>query len=108
MVSRVYVEKKPGFDVEARQLERELKDVLNVQGLEGLRLINRYDVEGIDEGLFERCIPTVFSEPQSDTAHSLNEAASLAWPVCPAIPPPPQPAKASVSTPAAARSFVRY
>ena len=31
MVSRVYVEKKPGFDVEARQLERELKDVLNVQ-----------------------------------------------------------------------------
>ena len=68
MVSRVYVEKKPGFDVEARQLERELKDVLNVQGLEGLRLINRYDVEGIDEGLFERCIPTVFSEPQSDTA----------------------------------------
>ena len=68
MVSRVYVEKKPGFDVEARQLERELKDVLNVQGLEGLRLINRYDVEDIDEGLFERCIPTVFSEPQSDTA----------------------------------------
>ena len=60
--------KKPGFDVEARQLERELKDVLNVQGLEGLRLINRYDVEDIDEGLFERCIPTVFSEPQSDTA----------------------------------------
>ena len=68
MVSRVYVEKKPGFDVEAQQLERELKDVLNVQGLEGLRLINRYDVEGIDEALFERCIPTVFSEPQSDTA----------------------------------------
>ena len=27
MVSRVYVEKKPGFDVEARRLARELRDI---------------------------------------------------------------------------------
>lgn len=46
--------------------------------------------------------------PASETAQALNEAASLAWPDCPALPPPPpQPAKASVATPAAAKSFVR-
>ncbi|OFK23872.1 phosphoribosylformylglycinamidine synthase [Olsenella sp. HMSC062G07] len=68
MVSRVYVEKKPGFDVKARQLRRELADVLGIRGLTGLRLVNRYDVEGIDEELFRRCVPLVFSEPQSDVA----------------------------------------
>ena len=68
MVSRVYVEKKPGFDVEARQLAAELRTILNMKQLSGLRLINRYDVEGISVELFNQCVPTVFSEPQSDTA----------------------------------------
>ena len=68
MVSRVYVEKKPGFDVEAQQLLAELRDILGVGALTGLRLINRYDVEGIDRELFDSCIPTVFSEPQVDVA----------------------------------------
>ena len=66
MVSRVYVEKKPGFDVEARQLSHELRHTLGVKGLTNVRIINRYDVEGISQELFEQCVPTVFSEPQSD------------------------------------------
>ncbi len=69
MVSRVYVEKKPEFDVESRQLETELRTLLGIEGLESLRTIHRYDVEGIDDELFERCVPTVFSEPQVDMAH---------------------------------------
>ncbi len=68
MVSRIYVEKKPGFDVEAQQLATELHDILGVKGLDSLRIINRYDVEGIDEELFRSCVPTVFSEPQVDVA----------------------------------------
>ena len=68
MVFRVYVEKKPGFDVEARQLLAELQDILGIPTLTNLRLINRYDVEGISRELFEQCVPTVFSEPQSDNA----------------------------------------
>ena len=68
MVSRIYVEKKPGFDGEARALERELRTLLGIDALAGLRLINRYDVEGISEELFEACVPTVFSEPQTDRA----------------------------------------
>ena len=66
MVFRVYVEKKPGFDVEAQQLTNELRTILGIRTLKGVRLVNRYDVEGIDEQLFEQVVPTVFSEPQSD------------------------------------------
>ena len=69
MVSRVYVEKKPEFDVESKQLETELRTLLGIEGLESLRTIRRYDVEGIDDELFEQCVPTVFSEPQVDMAH---------------------------------------
>ena len=74
MVSRVYVEKKPGFDVEAKQLGHELRHTLGVGALEGLRIVNRYDVEGISKSLFEKCIPTVFSEPQSDVATTRRPA----------------------------------
>ncbi|WP_273383354.1 phosphoribosylformylglycinamidine synthase [Enorma phocaeensis] len=69
MVSRIYVEKKPGFDVEAQQLKSELTSILGIEGIESLRLINRYDVEGIDEELFLSCVPTVFSEPQVDVTY---------------------------------------
>ena len=68
MVSRVYVEKKPGFDGEAKALERELRTLLGIDGITNLRIVNRYDVEGIEEELFASCVPTVFSEPQADNA----------------------------------------
>ncbi|MCO6558324.1 MAG: phosphoribosylformylglycinamidine synthase [Bifidobacterium sp.] len=64
----MYVEKKPGFDIEAGNLANELRDVLGLSGLERVRIINRYDAQGLDSGLFEVAIPTVFSEPPVDTA----------------------------------------
>lgn len=73
MVNRIFVEKKPGFDVEAKQLLAELRDILGIQNLENLRIINRYDVEGISPELFESCTGTVFSEPQSDVTYSAPE-----------------------------------
>ena len=66
MVYRIYVEKKPGFDGEAKGLAHELTTLLGVEGLKGLRLLNRYDVEGISRELFDSCVPTVFSEPPVD------------------------------------------
>ena len=66
MVYRIYVEKKPGFDGEARQLQNELTTLLGIRSLTGLRLLNRYDVEGISEELFSQCAGTVFSEPPVD------------------------------------------
>lgn len=72
MVSRIYVEKKPGFDIEAQQLLAELRFVITegLSPLTTLRIINLYDIEGIDNDLFERCVPVVFSEPQVDTVSS--------------------------------------
>lgn len=72
MVLRVYVQRKPGFKGEATSLLKEIQDLLGITELRHIDLINRYDVEGISEELFESCIPTVFSEPQSDIAtHSM-------------------------------------
>ena len=66
MVYRVYVEKRAPYDEEARRALGEFRTLPGTQGLTGLRLLNRYDVEGIDAGLFEKCLPVVFSEPQVD------------------------------------------
>ena len=70
MVYRIYVEKKPGFDVEANGLKNELTSLLGIKDLTGLRLLNRYDVEGIDEALFNQCVSTVFSEPPVDNTYA--------------------------------------
>ena len=66
MVYRVYVEKKQGFDNEARALAAELRNLLGIEALEGVRLLNRYDAENITEALFSASVKTVFSEPQLD------------------------------------------
>ncbi|MDO4546807.1 MAG: phosphoribosylformylglycinamidine synthase [Clostridia bacterium] len=69
MVLRVYVEKKSGFDHEARSLLTEARDFLGVKGLKSLRIINRYDVEGITKELFDECVSRVFSEPALDDTY---------------------------------------
>ena len=75
MVYRIFVEKKPGFDQEAEALLQELSSFLGVQGLEKLRLINRYDAENISPEQFREAIPKVFSEPQTDFARETDELA---------------------------------
>ena len=64
MVYRVYVEKKAGLRHEAAGLLGELRSLLGITALEGIRVLNRYDVALEDEKLFERAVRTVFSEPQ--------------------------------------------
>ena len=66
MVYRVFVEKKPALANDAKALAQELKTFLGITALEGLRIVNRYDVEHIDEDLFRYACTTVFSEPQLD------------------------------------------
>ncbi len=66
MVRRIYVEKKEGLRLEAAGLLNELRTVLGITSLENLRLVKRYDVEGLEEDVFERAVQTVFSEPQVD------------------------------------------
>ncbi|MBO5042570.1 MAG: phosphoribosylformylglycinamidine synthase [Clostridia bacterium] len=67
MVYRIFVEKKPALAHEANGLLNELKNLVGITNLESVRLLNRYDVENIDEALFDQAVRTVFSEPQLDT-----------------------------------------
>ncbi len=66
MVYRVYVEKKKEYMHEASSLLSEARTLLQIDKLENVRIINRYDVENIDKELFEYAKTTVFSEPQLD------------------------------------------
>jgi len=66
MVYRVYVEKKAGQTHEADSLLKEIKDFLQIENLNAVRVLNRYDAENITQELFSACVNTVFSEPQVD------------------------------------------
>ncbi len=73
MVYRIYVEKKSEFAHEAHALLSDIKNFLGIKSVVSVRVINRYDVENIEEALFEKCIDTVFSEPQLDNTSKTLE-----------------------------------
>lgn len=66
-VYRIFVEKNHEFAMNARILADEIRDFLKIPALDNLRIINRYDVEGIDETAFSQCIDTVFTDPKTDS-----------------------------------------
>lgn len=68
-VRRIFVEKKPGYDVEARNLCRDLKEHLGISGLQGVRVINRYDLEGISDREYQDARWTIFGEPPVDQVY---------------------------------------
>lgn len=69
MVRRVYVEKRPGLRHEADALKRELIAFLGLKGLKDVRVINRYDVEGLDADAFQQAIRQVLSEAPLDEVY---------------------------------------
>lgn len=60
MVYRIYSEKRPEFSEAAEGLAKDIREFLGIRTLEGVRIINRYDAEGVDEATFNACIETVF------------------------------------------------
>ena len=69
MVFRIYSEKRSGFAEKAAVAAYNIRIFLGISNLTRLRLINRYDIEGVDEDTIEKCIPSVFSEPQADNVY---------------------------------------
>lgn len=69
MVRRIYVEKKKGFDVEAQGLFEDIKTNLHIEGLSDIRVINRYDVQGVDDETLDMAKFSVFAEPAIDNAY---------------------------------------
>ncbi len=68
-VRRIYVEKKEGFDIEARNLCQDLRDNLGISQLEGVRILNRYDVSALTEEEYLLARSTIFSEPPVDRVY---------------------------------------
>ena len=65
-VFRCYVEKKPGFNLEARQLFLALRGRLGIVALANLRAFDRFDVDEIDYPVYLNAKTSVFSQPQCD------------------------------------------
>ena len=65
MVKRIYVEKRAGFDVPAKQLLEDFKDTLDIK-IDGLRLFVRYDIEDLSDADFQKVRDIVFREPNVD------------------------------------------
>ncbi len=75
MVNRVYVEKKEGLRHEAKGLRHDIRHILLIKNLIDVRLLNRYDVEGLDQETFDKVTKLILSEPQlDDTCTELPEA----------------------------------
>ena len=68
-VFRVFVEKKIGNDIEARGILEDLRTNVGITGLEKLRIINRYDAQGVSEEEFADAVREVFSEPNLDNVY---------------------------------------
>lgn len=68
-VRRVYVEKKPGFAIKAKELFTEIKSYLGIGGVTGVRVLIRYDIENISDEVYVRALDTVFSEPPVDNLY---------------------------------------
>ena len=68
-VYRCYSQKRPGFDVEARGLCKDLQEQLGIAGLRSVTILNRYDADQIDRAVFDQAKSIVFSEPQVDTVY---------------------------------------
>ncbi len=66
MVRRIFVEKKKGFDVEAQGLCADIRDNLGITELENVRILNRYDMDGVDGELYSKVVFGVFAEAAID------------------------------------------
>ena len=68
-VKRVYSEKKPEFAVKAKELSEEISSYLNIDTVTNVRVLIRYDIEGITEDTYRKALVTVFSEPPVDIVY---------------------------------------
>ena len=78
-VYRVFAEKKKGNDIEAVHMLNDLKNNVGITGLEEVRIINRYDAEGLSEESFKAAVKGVFSEANLDDVYYEEITFSPEW-----------------------------
>ncbi len=65
-VRRIYVEKKEPFAVKAKELKEDIRGFLGIKSVEKVRVLIRYDVEGLSDDTFYKAVKCIFSEPPVD------------------------------------------
>ncbi|MCR5289104.1 MAG: phosphoribosylformylglycinamidine synthase [Treponema sp.] len=80
---RLYIERKTGFENEAKRYLADIVDFLGISALVGVRYLNRYDVENVSEGVAQVAATRIFSEPQSD--FFVTDEASVNYDKAPAL-----------------------
>lgn len=73
MNCRIFVEKKKGFNLEAKRLFSELKEILKIKNLKDVRIINLYDIFNISPNELEKAKQSVFSEVVTDEIYDKLE-----------------------------------
>jgi phosphoribosylformylglycinamidine synthase len=68
-VRRIFVEKKAGFDVFAQGLLHDFKNNLRLNALKSVRVLNRYDIEGITDQQYREARDVVFAELPVDIVY---------------------------------------
>ena len=76
-VKRVYVEKKPEFAVQAKELRHEVKSYLGIKTVKNVRVLIRYDVENLSDATFERACNGVFAEPPVEVFYPFKGRLSM-------------------------------
>src|SRR6056297_1092480 len=69
-IVRIYVKKKPGFDVEAKHLLDDIQSHLSINTLENLQIINRYDIDGLEKDQLLNVINLILSDPVVDQVYT--------------------------------------
>ncbi|MEI6675806.1 MAG: phosphoribosylformylglycinamidine synthase [Verrucomicrobiota bacterium] len=67
-MNRIFVEKKADFTAEARHLLHALRESLSLPGLDHLRIVQRYEMDGLTEEEFAAATRLILAEPQVDSA----------------------------------------
>ena len=65
----IFVEKKTGFDVEAKSLFDDFKRNLRLENLEKVRVINKYTIGEVSEEYYKKALNTIFSELTVDNVY---------------------------------------
>ena len=65
-IKRLYVEKKKDYAVAAKEMLANIKEFLNIKNVTNVRILCRYDIENLSEGVYQLAKGTIFSEPPVD------------------------------------------
>ncbi len=68
-VRRIFVERKDGFDLEAKRLHEQCVTLLGIEGIRGIRILNRYDIQGLDDSIYAVAKYGIFAEIQTDNVY---------------------------------------